>query len=441
MNSNRNSEVLKLALPIIGGMVSQNLLNLADAWMVGSLGSSALAATGLANFLNFMAVAAITGISPAVQAIAARRAGEGRFGETAVSLNGGLMLSLMIGIPLSVIMIVLAPAIFRAMNNDPAVVAQGTEYLQWRLVAVAAVGMNFSFRGYWSAMKMTRIYMMTLIDMHVLNVIFSYTLIHGLFGLPALGVKGAGIGTTMAILIGTCIYFWHASKHGKEHGFLERRPTSDEFRSLLKLGVPSAIQQLLFSGGFTVLFWIIGKIGTAELAVSNVLVTISLTAVLPGIGFGIAAATLCGQALGRGDAADAKRWAWDVYRVSLWLFVPLAAIMLLLPSPVLSLFVHGDAKLIEVGRLPLQMVGINILLDALGLIMMQALLGVGASRLVMIVAVGLQWLVFLPVAYLLGPVYAMGLMSIWIAMGIYRLLQTIIFTRAWQRSDWASLKI
>ena len=441
MESNRNREVLKLALPIIGGMVSQNLLNLADAWMVGSLGPSALAATGLANFLNFMAVAAITGISPAVQAIAARRAGEGRFSETAVPLNGGLLLSLMIGIPLSVIFILLAPSIFRAMNNDPAVIEQGTEYLQWRLVAVAAIGMNFSFRGYWSAMKMTKIYMMTLIDMHILNVVFSYSLIHGLFGLPAMGVKGAGIGTTMAILIGTCIYFWHASKHGKEHGFLERRPTHSEFGSLLKLGLPSAIQQLLFSGGFTVLFWIIGKIGTAELAVSNVLVTFSLTAVLPGIGFGIAAATLCGQALGRGDAVDAKRWAWDVYRVSLWLFVPLSAVMLLCPTPVLSLFVHGDTKLVEIGRMPLQMVGINILLDALGLIMMQALLGVGASRLVMIVAVGLQWLVFLPVAYLLGPVYSMGLMSIWIAMGVYRLAQTAIFTRAWQREGWIHLKV
>jgi len=408
--------------------------------MVGSLGPSALAATGLANFLNFMAVAAITGISPAVQAIAARRAGEGRLGETAVPLNGGLMLSLMIGVPLTVIMILLAPAIFRAMNNDPAVVEQGTEYLQWRLVAVAAVGMNFSFRGYWSAMKMTRIYMITLIDMHVLNVIFSYSLIHGLFGLPELGVKGAGIGTTLAIFVGTAIYFKMASKHGKGHGFLERRPSREEFRSLLKLGLPSAIQQLLFSGGFTMLFWIIGKIGTAELAVSNVLVTLSLTAVLPGMGFGIAAATLCGQALGRGDAADAKQWAWDVYRVSMWLFVPLAATVILFPSPVLALFVR-DAALVDLGRLPLQMLGINILLDALGLIMMQALLGVGASRLVMIVAVGLQWLLFLPAAYLLGPVFSMGLLSIWIAMGVYRLLQTTIFTRAWQRGGWMQLKV
>ena len=440
MNSDRNREVLKLALPIIGGMVSQNLLNLADAWMVGSLGPAALAATGLANFLNFIAVAAITGISPAVQAIAARRAGEGRMGETAVPLNGGLLLSLMIGVPLSAIMIVLAPWIFRTLNHDPAVISQGSDYLQWRLVAVVAVGMNFSFRGYWSAVKMTRLYMITLIDMHVLNVIFSYSLIHGLFGLPALGVKGAGIGTTMAIFVGTGIYFWLARKHAKRHGFLERRPTGEEFRSLLKLGIPSAIQQLLFSGGFTVLFWIIGKVGTAELAVSNVLVTISLTAVLPGIGFGIAAATLCGQALGRGDSADAKRWAWDVYRVGLWLFVPLALVMLLLPSPVLTLFVREQA-LVDLGRLPLQMVGINILLDALGLIMMQALLGVGASRLVMLVAVGLQWLVFLPAAYLLGPVLAMGLTAIWIAMGAYRLLQTLIFSATWQRGGWVHLKV
>ncbi|TXH03081.1 MAG: MATE family efflux transporter [Nevskiaceae bacterium] len=440
MTADRSREVLKLALPIIGGMVSQNLLNLADAWMVGGLGPSALAATGLANFLNFVAVAGITGISPAVQAIAARRVGEGRLNETAVPLNGGLLLSLLIGVPLSAILILLAPRIFAALNHDPDVVRQGSDYLQWRLVAIAAIGMNFSFRGYWSAMKMTRLYMITLIDMHVLNVIFSYSLIHGLFGLPALGVKGAGIGTTLAIFIGTAIYFHLARKHACGHGFLERRPTGDEFRSLLKLGVPSAIQQLLFSGGFTVLFWIIGKVGTAELAVSNVLVTISLTAVLPGMGFGIAAATLCGQALGRGDAADAQRWAWDVYRVGMWLFVPLALVMLLLPGPVLTLFVR-DTALVQIGRLPLQMVGINILLDALGLIMMQALLGVGASRLVMIVAVGLQWLIFLPAAYLLGPVFTMGLTAIWIAMGLYRLLQTAIFTAAWQRGGWRMIKV
>lgn len=437
--SARSREVLHLALPIIGGMTSQNLLNLVDAWMVGGLGEASLAATGLANFLNFMAVAFITGFSPAVQAIAARRVGEGKLDELAVPLNGGLLLSVLIGVPLTAVLILSAPAIFGALVSDPAVVREGVPYLQWRLVAVAAVGMNFSFRGYWSAVKLAKFYMQTLVGMHVLNVIFSYSLIHGLFGLPRMGTAGAGLGTTLAIFCGTACYFWLASRHAGD-GFLQKRPNEEQFRSLLKLGLPSSIQQLLFSGGFTVLFWIIGHIGTAELAVANVLITITLTVVLPGIGLGMAAATLCAQALGRGDANDAHRWAWDVARVGAWIFGAMALPMLLLTGPVLALFLR-DPQLVELGRAPLQLVGATIVFDGVGLIMMQALLGVGASGLVMAVATGLQWGLFLPVAYLLGPVMGLGLTAVWIATGAYRGLQTLIFTAAWQRRRWVHIKV
>lgn len=440
MTQRRSREVLHLALPIIGGMTSQNLLNLADAWMLGGLGPTVLAATGLANFVNFIAFAFIMGFSTAVQAIAARRAGEGHTEELAVPLNGGLLLSLVIGVPLSALLIWFAPEILGALSKDPEVVRAGTPYLQWRLVAVAAVGMNFAFRGYWSAIKLTRLYMLTLIEMHALNVLFSYSLIYGHFGLPALGAAGAGIGTTLATVIGTGIYFFFAARYAKPHGFLVKRPTPEQFRSLLRLSIPSSIQQLLFSGGFLALFWIIGQIGTQELAVANVLITFTLTAVLPAMGFGIAAATLCAQALGRKDAVDAHRWAWDTYRVALWVFAAMALPMLLFPGPLLAFFVR-DPALVEIGRLPLQLMGLTIALDGLGLIMMQALLGAGAARLVMKVAIGLQWLLFLPLAYLLGPVLGYGLLALWLAMGGYRLLQALIFTAAWQRRDWVSIRV
>ncbi len=440
MLSERSREVWRLSLPIIGGMMSQNLLNLVDAWMVGGLGPAALAGTGLANFLNFMAVAFITGFAPAVQAIAARRVGEGKLDEAAVPLNGGILLSLAIGIPLSAVLILAAPWIFQALNDDPEVVRQGSQYLQWRLVATAAVGINFSFRGYWSAVKLANFYMYTLVGMHVLNVIFSYTLIHGLFGLPQMGTAGAGLGTTLAILVGTSAYFFLGREHADSHGFLHKKPTKDQFKSLLKLGLPSSVQQLLFSGGFTVLFWIVGKVGTAELAVANVLITITLVAILPAIGLGISAATLSGQALGRRDAVDAHRWPWDVFRVGLWIFVPLALGMIFLAETDLRIFVR-DENLVAIGKLPLQLIGAMVLLDGLGLIMMQALLSAGASGFVMAVATGLQWGLFLPVAYLLGPVFGLGLTAIWIAMGSYRLLQTAIFTAAWQKRGWVHIKV
>jgi multidrug resistance protein, MATE family len=440
MSNPRTREILHLSLPIIGGMMSQNVLNLVDTWLVGGLGAAALAACGLANFLNFMAVAAITGLSTAVQAMAARRVGEGRLSETALPLNGGLLLSLAVGVPLSAIVIMATPWFFAAMVDDPAVAEQGIPYLQWRLVAVALVGMNFSFRGYWSAVKLTRLYLYTLIWMHALNIVFSWTLIYGKFGFPALGTAGAGIGTTLAIAVGTATYFWHAGRHARGHGFLHAMPSREQIRGLLKLGLPTCVQQLLFSGGFTMLFWIVGQVGTAQLAIANVLVNITLLAVLPGIGFGLAATTLVSQALGRQDPADAHRWAWDVYKVAATLFAILAVPMLLVPGPVLAVFLR-DPQLVEIGRVPLQLIGLGILVDGLGLVMMHALLGAGATGLVMKVSVAFQWLLFLPLAYVLGPVLGLGLTAIWLGMSLYRALQAGVFVLAWERKTWSAIRV
>lgn len=440
MNATRRNEILHLSLPIIGGMTSQNILNLVDAWLVGGLGAAALAATGIANFLNFMAVAAITGLSTAVQVIAARRVGEGRSSESAVPLNGGLLVSLVVGVPLSALLIAGAPFIFASLVSDPAVVKEGVPYLQWRLVAVALIGMNFSFRGYWSAVKLTRLYLYTLIWMHALNILFSWALIYGKFGLPALGTMGAGVGTTLAIGAGTATYFWHASRHARGHGFLEKLPGREQLASLMRIGAPNCIQQLLFAGGFTALFWIISQVGTAEMAVANVLVTISLLVVLPGIGFGLAATTLVSQALGRKDAGDAHQWPWDVYKVAAGLFAAMALPMLVMPGPVLLFFLR-DPALVELGHLPLQLIGLGILVDGLGMIMMHALLGAGATGQVMKISVGFQWLVFLPAAWLLGPGLGYGLTAIWIGMTLYRALQAAVFVASWQRRDWVHIKL
>ena len=421
-------------------MTSQNVLNLVDTWLVGGLGAAALAACGLANFLNFMAVAAITGLSTAVQAQAARRVGEGRIGESAVPLNGGLLVSLAVGVPLTIVLIAAAPWYFPRLVEDPEVVRHGVPYLQWRLAAVAFVGMNFAFRGYWSAVKLAKLYLYTLVWMHALNIVFSWTLIYGKFGFPALGTAGAGIGTTLSIIVGTATYFWHAERHARGHGFLHGLPSREQLRGLLKLGMPTCIQQLLFSGGFTALFWIVGRVGTAELAIANVLVNITLLAVLPGIGFGLAATTLVSQALGRKDPDDAHRWAWDVYKVAARLFLALAVPMIFMPVPILDFFLR-DPALVAMGKVPLQLVGCGILVDGLGLIMMHALLGAGATGLVMKVSVAFQWLLFLPLAYVLGPGLGMGLTSIWLGMTLYRGLQAGVFIAAWEKKSWSAIRV
>lgn len=440
VSGDRRREILALALPIIGGMTSQNILNLVDTAMVGRLGADALAGVGLVSFLSFLAVAAVTGMSSAVQALAARRMGEGRENESAISLNGGLLVSLAYGLPMAVLLWFAAEAVVEALVTDPAVVTEGARYFEMRVLAIAAVGMNFAFRGYLSATHKTRLYMRTLMIMHAINIFLNYTLIFGHFGFPALGAQGAGLGTAISIWCGTGIYFFTVLRHGRGSGFVERLPTAEQLRSLLRLGIPSSIQQVLFAGGFTVLFWIIAKVGTEELAVANVLINISLVAFLPGMGFGIAAATLAGQALGRQEPQQAYHWGWDVCRVGGIVFLLVGALMVFATDAVLGIFLV-DGQLISLGHWPLRLVGVGIAIDGIGLILMQALLGVGASRVVMQVGVGLQWLVFLPLAYLLGPVQGFGLFSIWLAMTAYRGLQALIFASVWQGRRWQQIQI
>ncbi len=436
----RTWTILALALPIIGGMVSQNVLNLVDTAMVGTLGPSALAAVGMGSFANFMAMAFIMGLSAGVQAISARRLGEGRSSETAAPLNAGLLIALAVGIPWSLLLFSFADRLFPLLVQDSEVVAIGVPYFQARLVGMTAIGMNFAFRGFWNGISESKRYLQTLVVMHVCNVILNWLLIFGHLGLPALGAAGAGIGTTISTYIGTAIYFGLALRHARPLGFLRSWTDRSTVASMVRLSVPAGLQSFFFAAGMTAFFWIIGRIGTPELAASNVLVQLLLVAILPGVGFGLAAASLVGQALGRGDRDDAVRWGWDVSRLAMVLVGGGALVGLVFPDLLLGLFLH-DEHTIALARFPLRLLGATMTIETLGSVLLNALLGAGASRLVMRVSIGMQWGLFLPVAFVLGPVLGMGLSAVWVAQVCYRSVQALVFARVWGGRTWIDLEV
>ncbi|HSL17134.1 MAG TPA: MATE family efflux transporter [Methylomirabilota bacterium] len=436
----RRRRILTLALPIIGGMVSQNILNLVDTAMVGVLGAAALAAVGMASFANFMASAFITGLSAGVQAMAARRLGEGRHGETARPLNGGLLLAVVLAVPWSVLLVVVTDRLFGYLVEDPEVVALGVPYLQARLVAMVALGVNFAFRGFWNGVDLSRVYMRTLVVMHASNIVLNWVLIFGHLGLPAMGVAGAGIGSAIATFIGSALYVVQGFRIARRNGFLRGLPDRSTMATMLRLSVPTGLQQFFFAAGLTAFFWILGRVGTPELAASNVLVQLLLVAILPGLGFGMAAATLVSQALGRGQPEDAAAWGREVSRLAAVVVGVLALVGLFFPDLLLRPFLH-DPETLALARLPLRIIAATMSVDTLGTVLMNALLGAGDNLRVMVVALVLQWLVFLPVAYLVGPVLGLGMTGVWVAHISYRVLQAGVFTVIWRSGVWTAKEV
>lgn len=440
VSRDRSSQIFQIALPIIGGMMSQNILNLVDAAMVGQLGKVELAAVGISSFINFVAAAIFMGFSSGVQAIVARRIGEGKSAIAANPLNGALVLIFFAAIPTSYFLINYSHEILSAVNNDPLVVEQGSLYLDARLFGIMAIGMNFSFRGYLSAIKMTQFYFKTIVTMHIINIFLNYVLIFGHWGFPELGTQGAGIGTTASLFGGTIMYLWLTIKHTKQYGFGVHLPSMQTVKQLLKISLPSSLQQLFFALGFTTLFWIVGKIGTDELAAAQVLTTLTLVAILPSIGFGMSAGTLVGQALGKKEIEDAYQWGWDTSKIAALSVTLISIPMLFIPEMILGIFFH-DSGVIELAKIPLQLVGIAIIIDAYNLVIMSSLQGAGATKDVMIVSIVCQWLLFLPLAWIIGPYMGMGLTAIWLTQGVYRLLQSFWFFALWRKKDWAKIKV
>ncbi len=440
MDASRRQRIFALALPIIGGMVSQNLLNVVDTAMVGFLGNAALAAVGLGSFVVFMCQGLILGISTGVQTLAARKKGEGRVERAANVLNTALLLVVIVAPALSLILIQLVEPFYPLLNNDAAVIVQGMPYLEWRLAAIVFVGMNFAFRGYWNALDLSRLYMKTLIVMHACNIFLNYVLIFGHFGSPALGVTGAGMASAISMSIGTVIYFYLGFRHARKDGFLKGLANRQETGSLIRISIPSSLQQLFFAAGFVTLFWIIGKIGTAELAAANVLITVILFAILPGLGLGLACTTLVSQALGRGEADDAYCWAWDVAKVTMVVMTVLGLPMWLMPDLVSSIFIHDETTR-DIARWPMRVVGLTMPIEALGFAFMHGLLGAGDARSVMVISVGIQWLLLLPLAYVLGPVLGFGLLAIWLLQGGTRSMQAALFLLRWKHRSWQHIVV
>ena len=440
MRRERLTAILALGLPLVGGMSSQTLFNLVDTAMVGRLGTDALAAVGIAGFASFMCGAFVMGVSAGVQAMAARRKGEGRDEETAVPLNGGLALVLVIAVPLSLVLFAVAPELLALLNDDPAVLAHGGPYFQARLAGIAAVGMNFAFRGYWNGVGRPMIYLRTLLAMQAINVVLNYVLIFGAFGFPALGTLGSGLGTAIATWAGCAIYLCTAWREARPNGFLTRLPRRWTMTTMARISLPASIQQFFFAAGFTAMMWIVGRVGTAELAAANVLVNVLLVAILPGMAMGLAAASLVGRALGGGERAAARLWAWDVVKVAAVVMSALGVPMALAPGAILGVFI-ADPETLALAEVPLRITGAAILFDAVGMVLMNALTGAGATRTVMIVSIGIQWFLFLPAAFLAGPVLGFGLLGIWCCQVLWRAAQAATFVALWQRGRWADIRI
>ena len=441
IQQDRLKTIVNLALPIIGAMISSNLLGLVDTYMVSHLGETALAATAMGGFAGQLIMALVAGFSSGVQAMTARRKGEDKKEVLCHPLNSGLFMALIVGLPVTLVTYSLVPSFFPTLIDDPEVVALGIPYMEIIVLSTIPVGMSVSFTGFWNGVGRPRVYMNTLIATHIVNVFLNWVLIYGNLGAPALGVTGAALASLTAVLFGLSIYFVLGFRKTRENGFLATWPDKTNLRNLLKLALPSCFQRGMFWLGYLLFFWMVARVGVEALAVANVLTQLTMFTILPGMGMGMAAATLVGQALGREDSDDAYKWTWDVIKVGGFAGFGLGLPLVLFPGAVLSFFNLGDPAILAIGIVPTQIVGITTGIFSFNYIFMNSLLGAGAARRVMFTSMACQWGFFIPAVYVAAIVLNQSLTVIWIVQACYGIMAGLAYGIQWKMRVWTDIKV
>ena len=176
---------------------------------------------------------------------------------------------------------------------------------------------------------------------------------------------------------------------------------------IASIGWPVSLQQSFASLALMIAYAIVAQLGSTGAAVINVLLNLTMVTVQTAIGFGVAAATLVGQSLGRGDDPEARAWGWRAVRIGLLLTAPLGLAAAAAPEPLLRLFLHDPATLGQ-AIWPARLVGVNVVADTVIWVLCYGLRGAGATKLAAGVPFVRLWLIQLPLMWWIGLGFAPG---------------------------------
>lgn len=436
----RVTTISKLAFPVAIALSSTLVMSLVDLAMVRPLGSRATAAVGLAVFANALVLAFVVGMGPAVLGLVARRRGQGSTEAKCLPLNAGMLTVLIVGAPLTVLVYFLAPFFVSLISSDPGVTRIAIPFLRTLYTAIIAAGMNNAFKGFWTGMERPNVYMKIVLFINVLNFFGDYVLITGRWGFPALGATGAAISTVFSLYVGFIINFTLTWLCYRPEGFLTAKPDKSLLVRIINLGLPSSLQEFFLSAGILVYYWIVGQIGTAELAAMNVQLRVGIIFSFLAASMGNASATLVARSLGAGDPSGASDWGWDSVKLASIVITLLAMPLVLFPRYFLSIFL-SDPHTLEIAIVPWQLsTGLTGVLSLIT-IFAYMLVSVGDGGRVALTMIGSQWLIFLPAVWIVGPYLHYGLLQVVVVQVVYGALAEALIVGLWVGGRWKTIRI
>src|SRR5690554_5184027 len=342
--------IFLLAVPMILELVMESTFAVVDIYFVGKLGPSAVATVGLTETYLFLLYSIAMGFAMAVTAIVARRIGEKKPGDAGLAAVQAIITAFLISLPFAIGGLFYSKELLTLMGGDPWVVNEGYRYTQWMLGGNAVIVFLFVINAIFRGAGDAAIAMRVLWIANGLNIILDPLLIFGWGFIPAMGIEGAAIATTIGRGVAVLVQVYYLFNGAKEIKILKQHLIvhKDTMLNLLKTSMGGMGQMIISMTSWIFLMRILADVGSEAVAGSTIALRIMMFTMMPAWGLSNAAATLVGQNLGAGNPDRAEESVWKIGKYNMIYLIGVSVIYFWYNTELVSIF-SDDPKVIAIG--------------------------------------------------------------------------------------------
>ena len=425
-----------LAVPMVLEMVMESVFAVVDVFVVAHLGAEAVATVGLTESMMSMLYALAMGLSIGAGAMVARRIGEKNAEGAAHTAAQVILFGAMIAALLGVCGILFAPQLLRAMGGSPDVLAHVT-FTRIMLGGNISVVMLFLLNSVLRSAGDAAIAMRVLWLANAINIVLCPTLVLGLGPVPALGIKGAAIATTIGRSIGVAFALSRLFRPGARVELHARHFAFDPalIARVVRLSASATVQVFIGMASWIGLVRILATFGSAALAGYTIGIRIVIFALLPSFGLANAAATMVGQALGARKPERAEQAVWTAGRYGMWFLGTVGVAFVLFAPWIVSIFTH-EAAVATYAIATLRTVALGFPFYAYGMVLTQSFNGAGDTTTPTYINLFVFWLFEIPLAWLLANTLGFGPQGVFAAATAAFCTLAVVSAVLFRRGRW-----
>ncbi|MDY7393758.1 MATE family efflux transporter [Aureibaculum sp. 2210JD6-5] len=418
---------LKLAYPVMLGMIGHTLVSFIDNIMVGQIGTAELAAVSLGNSFIFIAMSLGIGFSTAITPLVAEADGENSIEKGKQAFNHGLFLCTILGVVLFFMILAIKPLMYH-MDQPAEVVDLAMPYLNLVAFSLIPLIMFQGFKQFADGLSQTKYSMYATILANVINVVLNYVLIFGKFGFPEMGIIGAAIGT-LASRVVMLAYIWLLLKSKEKfkpyfERFSFRNIKKIILTKIINLGFPSALQMFFEVAIFTAAIWLSGVLGKNPQAANQIALNLSSMTFMVAMGLSVTAMIRVGNQKGLKNFKELRRIAFSIFLLTFFLDIIFAFIFLIFNQELPRIYVDETDVLNQIDNFEVISIAAKLLLvsavfqisDGLQVVVLGALRGLQDVKIPTLITFISYWMIGFPISYFLGKENMYGSVGIWLGL-------------------------